>query len=301
MRVSVIIPVHNAERYVDNAVQSALQQPETGEVILIEDGSPDNCLMICRELEDRFGKVRLLRHPDGKNHGAGATRNLGIKHTRYDYIAFLDADDFYLPERFKIAKKLFKIHDDIDGVYEAIGTHFYEPRFEQKLFINRTKSFTTLKAGIDGGKLFEALARGKSGFFSLDGLVVKRSLLKRCGYFFEHLKLHQDTAIIIQMSFYGKLVPGQLDKPVAMRGVHNEKLYLWQTLFAWAQKRKMATRRLIILFHNYCYSLFKLFRETRHANQSKRPLLRSLIHEISRHPILAVGALLEYISRKIPN
>ena len=53
-------------------------------------------------------KVRLLHHPDGKNHGAGATRNVGIKNAKYDYIAFLDADDFYLSERFKVAQQLFR-------------------------------------------------------------------------------------------------------------------------------------------------------------------------------------------------
>jgi len=67
-----------------------LQQPETGEILLVEDNLPDNCLQICQKLEKEHEKVRLLRHPDGKNHGAGATRNLGIKNAEFNYIAFLD-------------------------------------------------------------------------------------------------------------------------------------------------------------------------------------------------------------------
>jgi glycosyltransferase involved in cell wall biosynthesis len=313
MKISVIIPVYNAERYVGNAVQSTMQQPEIGEVILIEDGSPDNCLQICRALEDQFDNVKLLRHPDGKNHGAGATRNLGIKHARYDYIAFLDADDFYLPKRFETAKKLFKMHDDIDGVYEAIGTHLYDPQYEQQLFSGKFKSFMTMRAGIDGENLFEALARGKNGFFSLDGLIVKRDLFERCGYFFDHLKLHQDTAIIIQMSLTGKLIPGRLDEPVAMRGVHGEnrilsdynafqtRFLLWQTIFMWALSENLTTSRLTILFYNYCYSAFKFFQETKRSSHANWAFFRSLIYDILRHPILVAGAFFEHIIRRFYN
>ncbi len=77
MKISVIIPVYNAEKYVRNAGESALQQPESGEILLVEDNSPDNCLQLCRDLEREYEIVRLLRHADGRNHGAGASRNLG--------------------------------------------------------------------------------------------------------------------------------------------------------------------------------------------------------------------------------
>ena len=296
MKISVIIPVYNAEKFIRNAVQSALNQPETAEVLLIEDCSPDNSLRICRELEEQYEKVRLLRHPDGKNHGAGATRTLGIKNAKYDYIAFLDADDFYLPERFKLAQELFEAYDDIDGVYEATGVHFYDPQAERKLLSGKVKPIMTMKAGLNAEHLFEALARGKSGFFHLDGLVVKRNLFEHCGYFFEHLKLHQDTAIIIQMSNYGKLIPGQLNKPVAMRTVHDQnrilnqhdqrhdKFLYWKTLFYWARERKLSNRRLKILYHNYILSMYSLARNNSLLFPRNLQGLKPLFVEPSRHP-----------------
>ena len=312
MNISVIIPVYNAEKYVRHAVASALHQPETGEILLVEDNSPDNCLQICRALEKEHEKVRLLCHPDGKNHGAGATRNLGIKNAKFDYVAFLDADDFYLPERFKLAQELFEAYDDIDGVYEATGVHFYDPQAERKLLSGRIKPLMTMQAGLNAERLFEALARGKSGFFHLDGLVVKRNLFEHCGYFFDHLKLHQDTAIIIQMSNYGKLIPGQLNKPVAMRGIHDQnrilsdynayqtRFLLWQTLFMWALGEKIAAPRLIILFHNHCYSLFNLFRESRRSRHANWAPLRSIIYESLKHPLLAAGIFIKHILKKLP-
>lgn len=119
--VSVIIPVYNAAAFVSQAVESALAQPETAEVLLIEDGSPDNALEVCEELASKFEKVKLLRHPNGENRGAGASRNLGMKNVKFDYIAFLDSDDYYLPGRFSVASKVFRLDPACEGIYEAVA------------------------------------------------------------------------------------------------------------------------------------------------------------------------------------
>jgi len=117
----VIIPVYNAAAYLTQAVESALAQPETAEVLLIEDGSPDNALDVCEELAGKYDKVRLLRHPNGENRGAGASRNLGMRNAKFDFIAFLDADDYYLPGRFAAASKIFRLDPACEGVYEAVA------------------------------------------------------------------------------------------------------------------------------------------------------------------------------------
>ncbi|WP_251040557.1 glycosyltransferase family 2 protein [Chryseobacterium sp. ISL-6] len=108
MKISVIIPVYNAEKYVSNAIESALQFEEVHEVILIEDNSPDNALEVCKKMSEKYEKVKLYQHPDKRNHGAGASRNLGIEKSSGEFIAFLDADDYFLPNRFDAEKELFK-------------------------------------------------------------------------------------------------------------------------------------------------------------------------------------------------
>ena len=122
--VSIVIPFYNARDYITQAVEFALGQPETGEVLLIEDNSPDGGIEVCQSLANKYPKVRLLKHLDGRNHGAGASRNLGIRNAHYPFIAFLDADDYYLENRFQATKEIFKQHDDIDGVYEALGIEY---------------------------------------------------------------------------------------------------------------------------------------------------------------------------------
>ena len=68
MKVSVVIPVYNAENFLETAVESALSQPEVAEVLLVEDKSPDNSLTVCKRLTQKYPNVRLLQHSDGKNH-----------------------------------------------------------------------------------------------------------------------------------------------------------------------------------------------------------------------------------------
>ena len=310
MKISVIIPVYNAEKYVRHAVASALHQPETGEILLVEDNSPDNCLQICQDLEKEYKKVRLLRHPDGKNYGAGATRNLGIKNAKFDYIAFLDADDFYLPDRFIVAKELFEKYYDVDGVYEATGVHFYAPQVKQRWISSGCEDLATLTERAEPTRLFETLLKSGKGYIHLDGLVVKKNIFENCGYFFEHLKLHQDTALIFQMSACGKLIPGRLNAPVAMRGMHGEnritskynwrqtRFLLWKTLFYWAHKRKLKNSRLTTLFLNYVYSSYCLARGNKRLSIENWPQLKELLFESLRHPFLFVVAMSEFVYNK---
>jgi len=299
MEISVIIPVYNAERYVRNAVQSAYQQPETAEVLLIEDCSPDDSLKACQELEKQYEKVRLLRHPDGRNHGAGATRNVGIKNARFDFVAFLDADDFYLPGRFGVAKELFDENPDIDGVYEAIGVHFQDSDARRKWLFKVGDELTTMTEKIEPDQ------------FHLDGLVVKKSIFEKCGYFFENLRLHQDTAMIIQMAECSMLVPGRLNTPVAMRRVHSEnrflseynrnqtKLIFWECLFYWAQKRNLKKRRLIHLYRNYLYYSYRLRKEPKPSFHNKSGYLKVLMSEFLLHPLLFVEAVFLILYRRV--
>ncbi|MBP7177346.1 MAG: glycosyltransferase family 2 protein, partial [Thermoclostridium sp.] len=124
LSVSIITPVYNAASYIVRAVESALAQPEVREVILVEDCSPDDSLAVCRQLACLYPQVKLFQHPGGVNRGAGPSRNLGIIKSTCPYIAFLDADDFYLPARFSAAQAVFEQHSDCDGVYDAVGMYY---------------------------------------------------------------------------------------------------------------------------------------------------------------------------------
>lgn len=95
-KISVIIPVHNAEKYIDKAVQSVMEQNYTNwELLLIENGSEDASLDICKKNAEKDSRIQVLKE---KNKGAGSARNTGLCSAEGEYIVFIDADD-YLPDK----------------------------------------------------------------------------------------------------------------------------------------------------------------------------------------------------------
>lgn len=253
MKVSVITPVYNAAEFVTRAVESALAQHEVAEVLLIEDGSPDNSLAVCQELAAKYDKVRLLRHPNGENRGAGASRNLGMQNANCEYIAFLDADDYYLPGRFTRAMEVFESDLSCEGVYEAIGMHVDDDAAYERWKKSGKSEITlhTVNTYIKPENLADALMTNQYGSFSIDGLTIRKGVLRKSGLMNETLKLHQDTDFIIRTAITALLLPGNCDQPVAMWRVHNEnrsssprqevqkledRLAMWEHLYLWCNE-----------------------------------------------------------------
>jgi glycosyltransferase involved in cell wall biosynthesis len=223
MQISVVIPVYNAGAHVRQAVESALAQPETGEVFLVEDASPDDSLQICQELEAEYEKVRLLRHPNGENRGAATSRNLGIAQSRCDYITFLDADDFFLPDRFKTSMRILSQQPDIDDVYEAMDLHFETPEDRQRwIDLGRPANgmYAQMPPNIVPEQLFEHLLSRKGGHFHINTLLLRRDLFKRIDGFSDDLHYVEDAIFVYKLATVAKLVGGELNRPVSMLRVH---------------------------------------------------------------------------------
>lgn len=249
----MIIPVYNAAAYVTQAVESALAQPETAEVLLVEDGSPDNSLDVCRALASKYDKVRFLQHPNSENRGAGASRNLGMQSAKSDYVAFLDADDYYLPGRFSKTIHVINENHGCEGVYEGVAM-FVEPGAGMERWQAAGKSAShlqTVSASVSPENLAEALIEGSAGYFHMNGLAIKSSVLQRSGLMNERLRLHQDTEFIMRLAMTTKLLPGSLVQPVAMWRVHpsnrisaprslatqyRDRMKYWRSLYGWVRQ-----------------------------------------------------------------
>ena len=92
-KVSVIIPVYNAEEFLADCLESVLNQSLNEiEIILVNDGSTDSSISIIRRYQAKDSRIVVI---DKENEGAGLSRNRGIKEASGEYIAFMDADDFY--------------------------------------------------------------------------------------------------------------------------------------------------------------------------------------------------------------
>jgi len=94
-KVSVIIPLYNAEKYIERTLQSVLNQTyQNLEIIIVDDESPDNSVKICQQFND--SRIKIIHQ---KNRGLPGARNTGIRHATGEYIAFIDADDIWLPSK----------------------------------------------------------------------------------------------------------------------------------------------------------------------------------------------------------
>ena len=94
--ISVIVPVYNAEKWLDKCVESIINQTYKDiEILLINDGSKDKSLEICRKYETIDSRIRVF---DKKNEGVSKARNLGLYNARGKYVQFVDSDDFIEPD-----------------------------------------------------------------------------------------------------------------------------------------------------------------------------------------------------------
>ena len=111
--ISVVIPAYNAEQFLDETLESVLSQTyENWECIIVNDGSTDNTESIAKKWCEKDARFRYFYK---ENSGASDTRNLGIKKARGEYIAFLDADDLYMPNFLEICLENL-VEKDVDLV-----------------------------------------------------------------------------------------------------------------------------------------------------------------------------------------
>jgi glycosyltransferase involved in cell wall biosynthesis len=122
--VTVVVPAYNYAQYLERAVRSALaQQHRMLEVVIVDDGSTDETPALCRRLAEESPHVRCIRQ---ENAGLSAARNTGIRAASHPFIAFLDADDEWLPEMLSTAMGAFQKLPPATGIV-AVNSYRTDP------------------------------------------------------------------------------------------------------------------------------------------------------------------------------
>jgi len=235
LEISVVIPAYKCEQFIEKAILSCLENEEVKEVLVIIDGVFDKTEEIVKDLSIKDKRIKILYHHNKINKGAAASRNLGVLNSSFDYIAFLDADDFYLPNRFKETATVFQKFPDADGVYECIGLHAYDEESYNK-FVHHKKiigvdglhpEYTTLIKEIPPENLFEALIYGNYGWFHFDGLTIKKACINKSGLLIDKLGRHgEDNEYFARLALKCRLYPGNIKSPVSKRGVYKDNVTL---------------------------------------------------------------------------
>lgn len=182
--VSVIITTRNRLDLLQRAVKSVINQTYTNiELIVVDDGSEDGTEDWCNNQ-----KFKYLRIPKYESRGGNYARNLGINSSSGDFLAFLDDDDYWLPEKIKKQYQLFsqKRHGVIYTLRQFVNANTsnkFDEVFNQEL---------------EGNIRFKTFYNG--GFTSTSTLFIPRSYIYAIGLWDENLAVWQDNDLIIRLS-----------------------------------------------------------------------------------------------------
>lgn len=260
LRISVIIPAFNVGQFVAKAILSAVNQEHVLEVIVIDDGSSDETLKIVKELKKQNAKIKFYQHTGERNKGRSASRNLGIIKSHGDYIAFLDADDYYLDNRFSNDALVFQNNLVSDGVYNAVGYDFYRTVSHSEKMKWQLNTISKILAPKD---FFEAIISCKYGYLHLNGLTVKKTVFSVIGLFNEALNVAEDSDVIFKLAIKCRLYPGILNQAVAIRGIHDNNVFnddviynkynvvLYEQLVRWSLNNAVSESKIDHIFKYY--------------------------------------------------
>ena len=209
-RVSCIIIFLDEERFLGEAIDSVLAQTVSDwELILVDDGSTDRSEEVARSyVEAHPHRVRYVTHPGRENRGMSASRNLGLRHATGEYIAFLDGDDLWLPDKLAHQLGLFERHPQAGMV---CGATLYWHTSE--VGSGRADELVPVGALPGGGlavsqdelinppRLFRTLyPLGRGASPSSSGLMVTRALMDQIGGFVDRFTgLYEDQAFKIKV------------------------------------------------------------------------------------------------------
>jgi glycosyltransferase involved in cell wall biosynthesis len=192
---SVIIPLYNKEKFVENAVNSILKQTFSDfEIIIVEDCSTDKSWDVVSKIAS--DKIKIVQHE--KNKGLSASRNSGIKIANANYLTFLDADDVWKPNY------LAKIHALIQQFPEAklLATNYEELYPNNVVVLPKNNSSNIEKDGIINDFFQTSLAQP---LYCSCSLCVEKSVFVTIGYFDEKITFAEDIDFNIRANNRFKL------------------------------------------------------------------------------------------------
>lgn len=196
--VSVIIPTYNSERYVADAVKSVLAQSyRPHEIIVVDDGSTDGT---ARVLEPFVGAIRYLYQ---ENRGEPAARNTGMRAATGEFIAFLDADDLWVPEKLELQMAYFVAHPGCAFVYSDMST------FDENGIVDASVK-VRFNITFPSGNIFRPLFR--ETLFGSGSVVFRKACLEKAGYFDEDFLVGSDYEMWLRMARHYEC--GVVDQPL---------------------------------------------------------------------------------------
>ena len=207
--VSVVIIFHNAERFLDEAVASVFAQSfQDWELLLVDDGSTDRSTACARghalQHPDRVG---YLEHPGHANRGMSAARNVGIRAARGRYVAFLDADDQWMPSKLEEQVAILDANPEVDLVYGAMRYWWSWTGQSDAAALDHVPDLgMPLECVSEPPVLVTRMLRRQAAAPAMSSALVRRAAAFRVGLFEERFRgMHEDQVFVAKLAFRSRV------------------------------------------------------------------------------------------------
>jgi len=183
LKVSVIIPTYNRKAFLPEAIDSVLNQTYRDiEIIVVDDGSTDGTGDL---LKERYGDT--IRYYYKANGGCASARNAGIKISEGEYIAFLDSDDMFLPEKLEDQAAVLDSHRNVGLVYsDSYALAGKEMKLSHSIRPDKNRLI--------------ALPLFMTTFLANGSFLVRRECIEKAGYYSERLRYNEDTDFLLRIA-----------------------------------------------------------------------------------------------------
>jgi len=203
--VSAVIPVYNNGPYIAAAVKSVLDQTRPAdEIVVVDDGSTDATAAALEPYRDR------IRYIYQQNRGEPSARNRGIREATSEYVAFLDGDDMWFPNKLQLQLDYLQRHANCALVYADMRT------FDDKGIIDASVK-ERFRITLPAGRIFSALFT--RSLFGPGTVVFRKDCVEKVGYFDESLFVGSDYEMWLRMARHFDF--GVVDQPLLMYRFHD--------------------------------------------------------------------------------
>lgn len=186
--ISIIVPVYKVEQYLHRCINSILAQTfESFELILVDDGSPDNCGKICDEYAQKDNRIKVIHQ---KNSGTIIARNAGIKIATGKYLGFVDSDDYIKPQMY-------------EKLYNCISSENYDIVWCDVVIEHSDRQvISKLTASENSENLLSQLLKGEYPGWMCNKLISRDFFLKCNIYQDPSCSVMEDVLIMTQLLFW---------------------------------------------------------------------------------------------------
>lgn len=306
--VSVIIPVYNREKTIERAIDSVLSQTYTNfEIIIVDDNSTDNTMSLVSRYENNEPRIRHVQH--NKNKGAQAARNTGIKMAKGEWIAFLDSDDEWLPQKLELQLSLAVI----------MGTSIVHC----ECYVKNPNDVQQKRFGVPklSGNIYIDLLKKPGPMFQ--GLLVKKECFEHINYLDETIVSYQEWETSIRLAEFYPFA--YVEKPQFIYHYHEGETISKderRAIEGWSQIVKKHHKEIIrvagfdaLLIHyqilanqnytiknyqNYCYYYKEIMKNTKGTEKIKFKLQFFLL-KLNINPAIVdinINQIIKYLKRK---